>query len=112
MIKHKTKLWYQYIRSRTKSNLFKYTKAVVKPDSRCYDAHIKQREVISMDEQRLIDIETALANQERTLDELSRIVYEQGKEIDRLVKLNKYLRDMIDKDVVKPETEETPPPHY
>ena len=31
-----------------------------------------------MDEQRLIDIETALANQERTLDELSRIVYEQG----------------------------------
>ena len=65
-----------------------------------------------MDEQRLIDIETALANQERTLDELSRIVYEQGKEIDRLVKLNKYLRDMIDKDVVKPETEETAPPHY
>lgn len=40
MIKHKTKLWYQYIRSRTKSNLFKYTKAVVKPDSRCYDACI------------------------------------------------------------------------
>lgn len=65
-----------------------------------------------MDEQRLIDIETALANQERTLDELSKIVFEQGQKIDQLLKLNKYLMDLVDKDVVKPLSEETPPPHY
>ena len=65
-----------------------------------------------MDEQRLIDIETALANQEKTLDELSKIVYEQGLKIDNLLKINKYLLDLVDKDVVKPLSEETPPPHY
>lgn len=65
-----------------------------------------------MEEQRLIDIETALAEQEKTLDELSKIVYEQGIKIDNLLKINKYLLDMVDKDVVKPLSEETPPPHY
>ncbi len=65
-----------------------------------------------MDEQRLIDIETALANQEKTLEELSKIVYEQGLKIDNLLKINKYLLDLVDKDVVKPLSEETPPPHY
>jgi uncharacterized coiled-coil protein SlyX len=63
-------------------------------------------------EQRLIDIETALANQERILDELNKVVYEQGETIDRLLKLNKYLLAAVDKDVVKPLSEETPPPHY
>ncbi len=65
-----------------------------------------------MDEQRLIDIETALANQEKTLEELSKVVYEQGLKIDNLLKINKYLLDLVDKDVVKPLSEETPPPHY
>ena len=65
-----------------------------------------------MDEQRLIDIETALANQERTLDDLNKVVYEQGEKIEQLIKLNKYLMSMVDKDVVKPLSEETPPPHY
>lgn len=65
-----------------------------------------------MSEQRFIDIETALANNERTLEELSNVVFEQGKKIDRLLKLNKYLLDLVDKDVVKPLSEETPPPHY
>ena len=65
-----------------------------------------------MDEQRLIEIETAIATQEKTLDELNKIVYEQGLKIDKLLKINKYLLDIIDKDVVKPLSEETPPPHY
>ena len=65
-----------------------------------------------MDEQRLIEIETALANQEHTLEELNQIVYEQGQKIEQLIKLNKYLLDLADKDVVKPLSEETPPPHY
>lgn len=65
-----------------------------------------------MEEQRLINIETTLANQEKTLDELNKIVFEQGQKIDNLLKLNKYLMGLIDKDVVKPLSEETPPPHY
>ena len=65
-----------------------------------------------MNEQRLIDIETALANQERTLEDLNKVVYEQGQKIEQLIKLNKYLLDLADKDVVKPLSEETPPPHY
>lgn len=65
-----------------------------------------------MTEQRFIDIETTLANHERTIDELSSVVFEQGKKIDQLLKLNKYLLDLVDKDVVKPLSEETPPPHY
>ena len=65
-----------------------------------------------MDEQRLIDIEMTISNHEKTIDELSKVVFEQGQKIDQLLKLNKYLFDMIDKDVVKPLSEETPPPHY
>lgn len=63
-------------------------------------------------EERLIKIEMALANQEKTLDELNKVVFEQGQKIDHLLKLNKYLLDLVDKDVVKPLSEETPPPHY
>ncbi|MBE6453877.1 MAG: SlyX family protein [Alphaproteobacteria bacterium] len=63
-------------------------------------------------EERLIEIEMALANQEKTLDELNKVVFEQGQKIDHLLKLNKYLLDLVDKDVVKPLSEETPPPHY
>lgn len=63
-------------------------------------------------EERLIEIEMALANQEKTIDELNKIVFEQGQKIDNLLKLNKYLLDLVDKDVVKPLSEETPPPHY
>ena len=65
-----------------------------------------------MDEQRLIDIDMSLTTQEKAIDELSKIVYEQGLKIDNLLKINKYLLDMMDKDVVKPLSEETPPPHY
>ncbi|MDD7313155.1 MAG: SlyX family protein [bacterium] len=65
-----------------------------------------------MDEQRLIDIEMALANQEKTLDELNKVVFEQGEKIEQLLRLNRYLVDMLDKDAVKPLSEETPPPHY
>ena len=65
-----------------------------------------------MDEQRLIDIEMALDNQEKTLDELNKVVFEQGEKIEQLLRLNRYLVDMLDKDAVKPLSEETPPPHY
>lgn len=63
-------------------------------------------------EQRLIDIEINLANQEKTLDELNSVVIEQGKIIDRLSAQNKILLQALKEDTVKPLSEETPPPHY
>ncbi len=63
-------------------------------------------------EQRLIDIETAIANQEKVLDDLNQVIIAQGQQIDNLLRQNKYLLSVLDTDVVKPTNEETPPPHY
>ena len=63
-------------------------------------------------EQRLIDIEINLANQEKILDELNSVVIAQGKIIDRLSAHNKILLEALKEDTVKPLSEETPPPHY
>ncbi len=63
-------------------------------------------------EQRLIDIEINLANQEKMLDELNGAVIEQGKIIDLLRRQNKLLLEALKEDAVKPLSEETPPPHY
>ena len=63
-------------------------------------------------ENRLIDIEMALAVLQKNFDELNSVVIEQSKQIAHLQKLNRYLLDNMEKDVVKPLAEETPPPHY
>lgn len=63
-------------------------------------------------ENRLIEIESALANQERVVEDLNQVIIEQGKHIDKLQKQIKYLVDNVDVNVVKPLSEETPPPHY
>lgn len=61
---------------------------------------------------RLIDIEMSFANMQKALDDLSDVVIEQGKQINRLQKQNEFLKNVITQDVVKPLSEETPPPHY
>ena len=63
-------------------------------------------------DERLMAIEIALANQEKITDDLNQVVIEQGKTIDKLVKQNKYLLNLLEREVVKPLSEETPPPHY
>ena len=63
-------------------------------------------------ENRLIDIETALAQEQKMLDDLNDVIIEQGKTIDKLVKETAYLLSLIKDDAVKPLSEETPPPHY
>ena len=63
-------------------------------------------------EERLIEIETVLAVQEKFIDDLNQVVIEQGRKIDLLIKQNQYLRQTMNEDVVKPLSEETPPPHY
>ncbi|MBP5215422.1 MAG: SlyX family protein [Alphaproteobacteria bacterium] len=61
---------------------------------------------------RLMNIEMALDNQQKSLDDLSEMVVRQGKLIDMLLKQNEALKNMLDQDVVKPLSEETAPPHY
>lgn len=63
-------------------------------------------------EQRLIDIEINLSNQEKMLDELNSVIIEQSKTIDKLIRQNKFLMEALKEDTVKPLSEETPPPHY
>ncbi len=61
---------------------------------------------------RLMDIELALTEQQRMLDELNEVIILQGKQIDALKKENVFLKNLIERESVKPLSEETPPPHY
>ena len=63
-------------------------------------------------EKRLVDIEINLTNQEKMLDELSDIIAEQAKTLDILKKQNEQLLRLWQENAVKPQSEETPPPHY
>ncbi len=63
-------------------------------------------------EERFIALEMALANLEKVVDELNTVIIEQGKKIDVLNKQNQFLLNVLNEDVVKPLSEETPPPHY
>ena len=60
----------------------------------------------------LTDIEMALDNQQRAIDDLSEMLIKQGKVIEHLQKQNEWLKNNLNQDVVKPLDEETPPPHY
>jgi len=63
-------------------------------------------------EDKVTDIEIHLAHLQRTVDELNDIVVQQGKEIDRLKKNNRLLKESIDAQIIKNEEDEVPPPHY
>lgn len=63
-------------------------------------------------EQRFVDIEIAIANLQKTVEELNDVVIKQSLLIDKLSKENKLLATMIKDNTVKPLSEETPPPHY
>ena len=57
-------------------------------------------------EDRLIEIESALANLEKVVDELNEVVIKQAKELDFLKKSNKYITQLVEAEVVKPLSEE------
>ena len=65
-------------------------------------------------EQRFIEIEMALSNLERTVEDLNEVIIKQGKDITFLQKQNHYLIEALRnaQNVVKPLDEETPSPHY
>ncbi len=68
-----------------------------------------------MDEQRLIDLEIRYAHQDAALNELSDLVYRQGRELDALRRqvgdLRRQLQAMALSNIATA-AEETPPPHY
>lgn len=62
-------------------------------------------------EERLKEIEMAIANLERVVDELNTETIRQSRIIEKLERENKEIKETIGGNV-KPLSEETPPPHY
>lgn len=63
-------------------------------------------------EDRLTNLEIYLANQDKMLEELNAEVLHQSKVIETLTRQIKIIKDSINSDIVKPQSEETRPPHY
>ncbi|MFV0626683.1 MAG: SlyX family protein [Alphaproteobacteria bacterium] len=63
-------------------------------------------------DERLMNIEMSLANCEKTIEDLNQVIIKQGKLIDVLVKQGKYIASVLADNELKPQSEETPPPHY
>ncbi len=62
---------------------------------------------------RLTAIEIALAHQQKAIDELSEMTVKQGKMLDILTQQCASFKQFLEEqDIVKPLSEETPPPHY
>ena len=63
-------------------------------------------------EKRLTEIEICLAEQERILDDLNSEVLRLSKHVAFLEKQIEQLKAEKEETLVKPLSEETPPPHY
>jgi SlyX protein len=62
--------------------------------------------------QHIIELETRLAFQEHSLQEMSDIVTRQQAQIDRLTRSLKELQDSVNTSPVGDRRDEPPPPHY
>ncbi|MCC8381341.1 SlyX family protein [Xenorhabdus sp. PB30.3] len=70
---------------------------------------------LSSFEQRFEQLETKLAYQEMTIEELNQEVRKQQVEIDRLKEQLKLMTERLkthQSSIIAPMSEETPPPHY
>ena len=68
-----------------------------------------------MAEDRLAELETQLAFQDNTIQELNAVVIRQQEQIDKLLREVALIKDKLRElkvSAVIPESEETPPPHY
>ena len=54
----------------------------------------------------------ALAHHEQLIEDLNEELIRQGKVIDHLILENKMLTEALKESNIKPQSEETPPPHY
>ena len=62
--------------------------------------------------EKIIEFEMALMHLQKAVDDLSDIVIKQEKRLSYLERQNVLLQSAIETEVVKPLSEETPPPHY
>lgn len=66
-------------------------------------------------EERIISLETRHAFLEETVNEMSKVVYDQQKQIDRLtltiLSMEEKLKDLSPSNIMDSK-DETPPPHY
>ena len=69
---------------------------------------------MTIHEDRFVDIEMAISNLERVVEDLNDVIIKQGKDIAFLQKQNHFLIEALRNtaNTVKPLEEETPPPHY
>ena len=68
-----------------------------------------------MAEDRLAELETQLAFQDNTIQELNAVVIRQQEQIDKLLREVALIKDKLHElkiSAVIPESAETPPPHY
>lgn len=63
-------------------------------------------------DKRLVDVEINITYLQKSLNELSDMVVKQGKVIEHLERQNMLLQSALETEIVKPLSEETPPPHY
>ena len=60
----------------------------------------------------VVDLQMRLMEQSRQLDDLNQEVLRLSKVVARLEKQYTALQDVLQENLVKPLSEETPPPHY
>jgi len=63
-------------------------------------------------EKEIVDLQIRLTEQERQLDDLNQEVLRLSKLVVRLEKQYTALQEAMQENLVKPLSEETPPPHY
>ena len=63
-------------------------------------------------EERLIELEICVTDQDQTISELNDECVRMSKQIDLLIKQQKMLMEFLKESPVKPLSEEVPPPHY
>ena len=68
------------------------------------------------DKDKITDLEVKFSYQEKTLDDLNKVVYQQQQEIDQLKKesrkLAQQVQSMAESVVSHKSSDEPPPPHY
>lgn len=63
-------------------------------------------------EKEIVDLQIRLTEQERQLEDLNQAVLRLSKLVVRLEKQYTALQEAMQENLVKPLSEETPPPHY
>ncbi len=64
-------------------------------------------------EERIIELEKRVAFQENTIEELSQVLIDQQKKIEALeMELRRVQLRVSEEEIVRPQEEEEPPPHY